>query len=82
MGLELRAVIHAILYMLRTGCQWRYVPRAYPNDNSVDYHYHKGCWDGTWARVRQQAGREAQPNLAIIDTKTCENDGSWRRTGL
>src|SRR5947208_15620532 len=71
MRLDLRAVVNAILYLLRTGCQWRYLSTEYPNYNSVYYHYHKWCWDGTWEtvnsalreRVRQEAGRDAQPSL-------------------
>ncbi len=78
MSLELRAVINAILYVLRTGCQWRYLPKEYPNYNSVYYPYHKWCWDGTWEavntilreQVRQAAGRDAQPSLAIIDSQS------------
>jgi putative transposase len=78
MRLDLRMVINAILYVLRTGCQWRYLPKEYPNYNSVYYHYHKWCWDGTWEavnsalreRVRLEAGREAQPSLAIIDSQS------------
>src|SRR5947207_11141485 len=85
--LDLRAVINAILYLLRTGCQWRYLPKEYPNYNSVYYHYAKWCWDGTWEmvntalreRVRKQAGREAQPSLAILDS---QNDRSGWRTWL
>ena len=78
MRLDLRAVINAILYVLRTGCAWRYLPKEYPNYNSVYYHYQKWCWDGTWEQVntavreqvRQAAGREAQPSLAIIDSQS------------
>src|SRR6266496_6229950 len=78
MRLELRAVINAILYVLRTGCQWRYLPKEYPNYNSVYYHSHQWSWDGTWEevntalreRVRQAAGRQAQPSLAIIDSQS------------
>jgi putative transposase len=78
MRLELRAVIHAILYVLRTGCQGRYLPREYPNYNSVYYHFRKWSGDGTWEevntalreQVRQAAGREAQPSLAIIDSQS------------
>jgi len=76
--LELRAVINAILYVLRTGCAWRYLPKDYPKYQSVYYHYRKWCRDGTWEavntalreRVRLQAGREAQPSLAIIDSQS------------
>ncbi len=78
MRLDLRMVINAILYVLRTGCQWRYLPKEYPNYNSVYYHYRKWSWDGTWEevnttlreRVRQAAGRQAQPSLAIIDSQS------------
>ncbi len=76
--LDLRLVVNAILYVLRTGCQWAYLPREYPNFNSVYYHFRKWSWDGTWEqintvlreRVREAAGRKAQPSLAIIDSQS------------
>lgn len=78
MKLKLRAVVNAILYVLRTGCQWAYLPHEYPNFNSVYYHFHKWSWDETWEaintalreQVRRTAGREAQPSLAIIDSQS------------
>lgn len=78
MTLDLRAVIKAILYVLRTGCQWRYLPSEYPNYNSVYYHYRKWCREGTWERVntvlreqvRLEAGREAHPSLALMDSQS------------
>ena len=78
MRLDLRAVLNAIFYVLRTGCAWRYLPKEYPNYNSVYYHFHKWCGDGTWEavntalreQVRQAAGRKAQPSLAIIDSQS------------
>jgi putative transposase len=48
MTLELRNVINAILYVLRTGYQWRYLSSAYPNYNSVYYDYRKWCRQGAW----------------------------------
>jgi putative transposase len=76
--LDLRVVVNAILYVLRTGCQWAYLPREYPNFNSVYYHFHKWSWDGTWEqintalreRVRQAVGRKARPGLAILDSQS------------
>jgi putative transposase len=86
MRLDLRRVMKAILYVLRTGCQWRYLPKDYPNYNSVTYHFRKWSWDGTWEpvntalreRLRQAADRDAQPSLAISDSqsvKTTEGGG-------
>src|SRR5271165_7642929 len=35
---NLRAVLNAIFYLLRTGCQWRLLPREFPPCGTV-YHY-------------------------------------------
>ncbi len=47
MRLDLRAILNAILYVLRTGCARRYQPKEYPNYHSVYYHSHKWSGDGT-----------------------------------
>ncbi len=78
MKLDLRAVVNAMMYVLRTGCQWAYLPHEYPNYNSVYYHFHKWSWDETWEavnttlreQVRQAAGRQTNPSLAIIDSQS------------
>lgn len=33
--IDRRAIVNAIFYQLRTGCQWRYLPREYPNGKTV-----------------------------------------------
>src|SRR5258707_5050672 len=35
---NLRAVLNAIFYLFRTGCQWRLLPREFPPFGTV-YHY-------------------------------------------
>jgi putative transposase len=74
----MRRAVNGMFYVVRTGIAWDYLPHEYPNHNSVYYHHHKWCGDGTWERintalreqVRRQAGREAQPSLAIIDSQS------------
>ena len=76
--IELRAVVNGILYVVRTGCQWAYLPQEYPNFNSVYYHFNKWCKKGLWEaintalreRVRRAAVREAQPSVAILDSQS------------
>ena len=74
----LREIVNALLYLLRTGCQWRMLPHDLPPWQTVYYHHRKWRLDGTWEkmnrllreRVRQQAGRETTPSAAIVDAQS------------
>lgn len=73
-----RRVLNAILYVARTGCQWRQLPRDFPNWKTV-YNIFLG-WrnDGTWEevhtrlreKVRKAAGKKPTPTAAIIDSQS------------
>ena len=84
---NLRAVINAIFYLLRTGCQWRLLPHEFPAWGTV-YHYFR-TWEaaGVWVelhrtiyeQVRVAAGRAACPSVVIMDAqsvKTTERGGT------
>ena len=60
MELDMRQVINAILYLLRTGCQWANLPQDFPNHNSVFYHYNKWLQDGTRRRVNRLWGPKSR----------------------
>jgi transposase len=61
---------------LWTGCQWKAFPKDLPPKSTV--HDYLELWTGTarWSAsttrstLREQAGREASPTVAIIDTQT------------
>ncbi len=83
---DVRAVLNAIFYLLRTGCQWRLLPREFPVWGTV-YHYFRSWKNaGVWAcvqqtiyeRLRTQAGRAPCPSVVIMDSqsvKTTERGG-------
>ncbi len=78
--LEMRAVLNAILYLVRTGCQWDEIPKSYPNHNSVYYHYRKWTRNETWRAInealrqyeRERQERSAEPSAVIIDSQSAK----------
>ena len=76
--LSMRQVVNAILYLLVTGCQWRMLPKEYPNHNSVYHHFRQWSLEGVWEpintvlreQVREQAGHQAQPSAASVDSQS------------
>ena len=81
-----REIVNAILYLNRTGCQWRNLPHEFPHYVSVSDYYH--LWrkngllecihDTLRTQVRQQAGKADEPSVLLIDSqsvKTTEKGG-------
>lgn len=50
--IDLREVVNALLYLTRTGCQWRMLPTNLPNWNTVRYYFDHWTLDGTFVRDR------------------------------
>ena len=74
----LREVVNGLMYILSTGCQWRAIPKNLPARSTLFDYLDRWEWDGTLARIhhalyvacREQAGRDASPTAAIIDSQS------------
>src|SRR6266481_6073141 len=74
--IDVREILNGIFYVLWTGCQWQALPKDLPPKSTVWAYFDLWTWDGTLERihhalyvaVREQAGREASPTTAIIDS--------------
>jgi putative transposase len=74
----LRRVVDAVLYVVRTGCQWRQLPKDFPPWKSVYEEFRRWRRTGLWVRIgralrkelRQKLGRSEQPTAAIIDSQS------------
>ena len=75
---DLREVLNAILYMARTGFQWRMLPREFPPRSTVQRYFYAWRSDGTLRTLnhhllmaaREAAGREASPSAGVIDSQS------------
>ena len=75
---DMREVVNATFYILRSGCQWRMLPQEFPPYQTV-YHYFRG-WRraGVWecmhdtlrGDLREASGRTREPSAGIIDSQT------------
>ena len=78
-----RAILDAIFYVIRTGCQWRAVPHDLPPWATV-YHYwwvwrKSGLWEQLNTRLREHVrvalGRDAQPSAGVVDSQSVKTTG-------
>jgi transposase len=78
---DLRKILNAILYLVKTGCQWRMLAGVYPNWQIVYYYFVRWknqqilnqikCFLVKQTRVKQ--GRSEQPSVGIIDTQSVKS---------
>jgi len=83
---NLRVVVDGILYIARTGCQWRLLPKDFPPFTTVQGYFYNWRDNGLFERIsfellleaREAPGREASPSAGVIDSqsvKTTESGG-------
>jgi len=73
-----RILFNAILYLVKTGCQWRMLPHDYPKWQTVYFYFNRWKRDGTIEQLQQRlvektrkkAGRKTEPTAAIIDAQS------------
>ena len=76
----LREMVNALLYVVRTGCQWRQLPRNFPPWKSVHEQFRvwrdQGVWEGVSQRLRRMGrlkqGRKQDPSLAVLDSQSAK----------
>ncbi len=70
--------MNAILYINKTGCQWRMLPSDFAPWRTVYYYFRKWKLEGVTedimdtphALVRKGLGREESPSMGIIDSRS------------
>jgi transposase len=78
---DVREVVNGLMYVLSTGCQWRYVPQDLPPRSTLFDYFDLWTWNGTLDRIhhtlyvkcREAMGREASPTACVIDSQSVKS---------
>ena len=87
---SLRSVVDAILYLVKTGCQWRYLPKDYPKWQLVYYYFRKFettgvieiIHDSLREQVRVKKGKQSSPSLGLVDSQSVKTASLTTEKGL
>lgn len=85
-----RTLVNAVLYLVKTGCQWRMLPHDLPPYKTVYSFYRRMRINGTWEaimdglvkQIRINAGRNATPSYAIIDSQSVKTTYASEQRGI
>ncbi len=92
---DLYDVFCAILYLIKTGCQWRAIPHDFPKWNLVYFYYKEWGKRGENGeeslldrlqtklveRIRQDAGKQATTTFLIVDSQSVKNTDTAKKKG-
>jgi putative transposase len=86
---SLRDVVDAVFYLLRTGCQWRYLPKDFPPKSTVWRYYNQWRHNGTLdaihdalrAKVRTREKPYAPRTSASVDSQSVDTTSGGEQRG-
>jgi len=88
-SVDTREIVNALLYLSKTGCQWRLLPHDFPAWEHVYSYFQKWTAHGTLAtlktilreEIRLASGRAAEPSAAIIDSQSVKTTSRGQERG-
>lgn len=85
-----RSLVNGILYVVKTGCQWRMLPKDFAPWKTVYGYFRRLSKLGIWEKVladlvtmkRLKSGRNEHPSLMIIDAQSVKTSGKGEQRGF
>lgn len=87
---SIRIHVDAVFYLIKTGCQWRFLPKEYPPWKTVYSFYRRAKNKGIWEKVmrdlveksRISLGRNQNPSYALIDSQSVKTTDKAEKRGI
>jgi len=85
-----KTLVDGVLYVIKTGCQWSFLPKDFPPYKTV-YSFYKPAKDkGIWEKVmndlvaksRLKMGRSTDPSYSIIDSQSVKTTSAAIDRGI
>ena len=85
-----RELVNAVLYLVKTGCQWRLLPNDFPPYTAVWSFYRRAVKSGKWEeamdvlvkKARKDNGRNGNPTYALIDSQSVKTVSASEERGI
>jgi transposase len=73
--------VDGLMYILSTGCQWRYTPMHFPPGSTLCHHFDLWTYDGTLDHIHHilydkcliQVEREITPTSCVMDSQSVKS---------
>ena len=85
-----RELVNAVFYVVKSGCQWRMLPKDFPSFSTVWTFYNRCKERGIWEKVmdalvkkdRVRMGKAESPTYGIIDSQSVKTTDSAEERGI
>ena len=86
---EKRELVNAVLYLVKTGCQWRNLPSDFSKWKAVSMFYYRAQKKGTWEEIQRmlvkktriEKGKNENPTYALIDSQSAKTTSASDERG-
>jgi putative transposase len=78
-----RLLVDAVLYLAKTGCQWRQLPKDFPPWPTVQSFFRRAKAKGIWENIlktlvkqeRKRNNRKSNPTYGVVDSQSVKTTG-------